>query len=141
MEDPWDREAQREAWLQQARMTLGVAEEMLLGGLCEEAVINAFLAMLYAARAALGGRGEEIGGWEEVVERFRDAAHTLGLSPENRRALAIVRDLYLRVAVSGEMEADPETTSACLADARSFLHELCGILEGDGNGVEDGRTC
>jgi hypothetical protein len=139
-EDPWDREAQRDAWLEQAGMALCVAEEMMLGGLREEAITNSFLAMLYAARAALSGGHEEIAGWDDVVERFREAARSMGLSPVNRRALVIVRDLYYRVAVSGEMEADPLTTSACLNDARSFLLEISRVLEAGGGGAHrDGR--
>ncbi|MBC7247657.1 MAG: HEPN domain-containing protein [Actinobacteria bacterium] len=137
-EDPWDQEAQRDAWLEQAGMALGAAEEMMLGGLHEEAITNSFLAMLYAARAALSGRHEEIAGWDDVVERFREAALSMGLSPGNRRALVIVRDLYYRVAVSGEMEADPLTTSACLNDARAFLLEISRVLETGGGGSHRG---
>jgi len=126
--------------LTQARMALSAAEEILLGGLCEEAITNAFLAMLYAARAALTGKGEEPGGWEDVVERFQEAARSMGLSAESRRSLVIVRDLYYRVSVTGEMEADPLTASSCLDDARSFVAEVSGVVEAGGGGSQGGDT-
>lgn len=140
MEGPWDREAQGDSWLEQAGMALRAAEEILLGGLCEDAITNSFLAMLYAARAALTGGGMDIGGWEEVVGRFREAARYMGLSAESRRSLAIVHDLYHRVAVTGEMEADPLTASACLDDARFFVAEVSGVLKASGGGVDGEQT-
>jgi hypothetical protein len=116
---------EREDWLVQARLTLKVAEEMLLGGLAEEAITDSFLAMVYAARAALREGGGEAAGWEDVMVRFqRDALPGLGLSKENQRALPIVSDLYRRVVCSSEMEADPLTAGACLADATSFVGEV-----------------
>ena len=112
-------------WLDQARFTLLAAEELLVGGLSGEAISNAFLAMVYAARAVVGKRAGESPGWEEVVESFqREALPELGLSKENQRALPIVADLYRRVVCSREMEADPHTASACLEDARSFIDEV-----------------
>lgn len=140
MEVPWDREQQRDSWLEQSGMALRAAEEILLGGLCEDAIANSFLAMLYAARTVLTGGGMEIEGWEEVVERFQEAARSIGLSAENRRSLAIVRDLYHRVAVTGEMEADPLTASACLDDARSFVAEVSEVLKAAGGGADREET-
>ena len=118
-------------WLDQARLTLVAAEQMLMGGLAEEAITDSFLAMIYAARAALhGGEGESLS-WEDVIARFQgDALPGLGLSKENQRALPIVSDLYWRVAGSREMEADPVTAGACLEDARSFVDEVGRKLEG-----------
>jgi len=113
-----------EGWLDQARFTLIASENMLVGGLAEEAIYDSFLAMVYAARAALQDRAGEISGWEEVVSRFQaDILPSLGLSKENQRALPIVADLYRHVS-RGEMEADPVTAAACLEDARSFVGEV-----------------
>ncbi|MBN2025563.1 MAG: HEPN domain-containing protein [Actinobacteria bacterium] len=118
-------------WLDQARLTLVAAEQMLVGGLAEEAIADSFLAMVYAARAALQGGEGEVLSWEDVIARFQgDALPGLGLSKENQRALPIVSDLYWRVAGSREMEADPLTAGACLEDARSFVDEVARKLEG-----------
>ncbi len=124
----WDSDEEREEWMSQALLTLHAAEEMLLGDLAGDCIANSFLAMIYAARAALVGRGGEFTTWEEVITRFREAAAESGLSPENRRALPVVAELYRRVFVVGDMEADPVTASACLDDARSFLRELAGMM-------------
>ena len=120
----------REDWLDQAHFTLLASENMLMGGLAEEAIYDSFLAMVYAARAAWHGLGGEISGWEEVVDRFQaDTLPALGLSKENQRALPIVADLYRRVS-RGEIKADPVTAAACLEDARSFVGEVEGKLQG-----------
>jgi hypothetical protein len=120
----------REDWLDQAHFTLLASENMLMGGLAGEAIYDSFLAMVYAARAALHDLVGEISGWEEVVDRFQaDTLPALGLSKENQRALSIVADLYRRVS-RGEMEADPVTAAACLEDARSFVGEVEGKLQG-----------
>ncbi len=111
-------------WLDQARFTLRAAEDMLAGGLAEDAISNAFLAMVYAARAALTDSEGKPEGWEDVVRGFqRDALPSLALSKENQRALPIVAGLYRSIA-GGEAEADPVTAAACIEDARSFVHEL-----------------
>lgn len=124
----WDTDEEREEWLSQALLTLRAAEEMLLGDLAGDCIANSFLAMIYAARAVLVGREGEVTTWEEVIRRFREAAVDSGMSPENRRALLVVAELYRRVFVAGDMEADPVTASACLDDARSFLEEVAGKL-------------
>lgn len=124
----WDTDEEREEWMSQALITIRAAEEMLLGDLAGDCIANSFLAMIYAARAALVGRGGEVTTWEEVISRFREAAAESGLSPENRRALPVVAELYRRVFVAGDMEADPVTASACLDDARSFLEEVAGMM-------------
>ena len=112
-------------WIDQARLTLLVAEDLLAGGLCEEAVANSFLAMVYAARAALEVTGGVAQAWEDTVHRFQaEAMPGLGLSKENQRSLVIVADLYRRVVDTREMEADPLTARACLEDARSFVTEV-----------------
>jgi len=117
-------------WLDQARLTLVAAEQMLMGGLAEEAITDSFLAMVYAARAALQGSEGEALSWEDVVARFQgDALPGLGLSKENQRALPIVSDLYWRVVGSREIKADPLTAGACLEDARSFVDEVGKKLE------------
>lgn len=117
-------------WLDQAGYTLLAAEGLLSGGLSEEAISSAFMAMIYAARAALEGREDELSGWQDVAARFQaDALPGLGLSKENQRALPIVADLYRRIG-GGEVEADPVTAAACLEDARSFLGEVEGKLRG-----------
>lgn len=113
-----------EDWLAESRLALAAAYELLVAGMCEEAVNSAFLAMVYAARAAMGKREGEISGWEDVVRLFqKEVLPGLGLSKENQRSLPIVCDLYRRVG-GGEMEADPLTTAACLKDARSFVEEV-----------------
>ena len=118
-------------WLDQARFTLLAAEDLLVGGLAEEAISSSFLAMVYAARAALAGYEGELSGWEDVVRGFqRDALPGLALSKENQRALPIVAGLYRRVAESGEIDADPLTATACLEDARSFVGEVEEQLAG-----------
>ncbi len=110
-------------WLEQAEMALAMAGEFMLAGMGEEVVASAFLAMLYAARATVDA-GSGLSGWRDVVEAFLGESLTrLGLSNENRRSLPIVADLYRRVS-SGEVEADPLTSAACLEDARSFVGEL-----------------
>lgn len=124
----WDTDEEREEWLSQALLTLHAAEEMLLGDLTEDCIANSFLAMIYAARAVLVGREGEVTTWEEVIHRFKEAALDSGMSPENRRALPVVAELYRRVFVAGDMEADPVTASACLDDARSFLEEVAGKM-------------
>jgi uncharacterized protein (UPF0332 family) len=127
----FDFKEERGDWLGQARLTLIAAEEMLLGGLAEEAITDSFLAMVYAARAALQGSEGEALSWEDVLARFQlDALPGLELSKENQRALPIVSDLYKRVVGSREMEADPLTAGACLVDARSFVDEVGKKLEG-----------
>ncbi len=114
-----------EDWLDEARLTLLAAGEFLAAGLCEEAITNAFLAMVYAARASLLDLNTEIEGWEDVIRLWQnDALPGLSLSKENQRALPIVADLYRRVMETGEVEADPITTAACLEDARAFITEL-----------------
>ncbi len=129
MEFHWGREEEMEEWMAQARITLRAAEEMLLGDLPGESIADSFLAMLYAARAVLSGRSEVFGTWEDVVGVFRRASSALGLSAENRRALPIVAELYRRVFLAGDMEADPLTASACLDDARAFVAEMERLLE------------
>lgn len=110
-------------WLEQADMALVMAGEFTLAGMGGEVVASSFLAMLYAARAALGPV-EGLSSWRDVVGAFLgQALPRLGLSKENQRSLPIVADLYRRVS-SGEVEADPVTSAACLEDARSFVAEL-----------------
>lgn len=112
-------------WLDQARMSLLVVGDLIKGGHPREAIADSFTGMLYAARAALGGGGSGVSGWEDVVRLFQEEAlPALGLSKENQRALVIVADLYTRVICSGEMEADPVTAAACLDDAWSFVREI-----------------
>ncbi len=126
----FDSNDEREDLLHQAKLVLQTAEEMLLAGLAEEAIADSFLAMIYAARAALHGSGGESATWEDVLARFQgDALPGLGMSKENQRALPIVSDLYQRVLGSGEMEADPLTAGACLEDARSFVLEVEAKLD------------
>ena len=112
-------------WLDQARMNLLVAGDLIKGGRSEEAITSSFMAMVYAARATLGDRGSQLSGWEDVVKAFQnEALADLSLSKENQRALIIVADLYSRVAHTREMEADPVTAAACLDDARAFIKEI-----------------
>ena len=126
----FDSHDERGDLLDQARLLLHTAEEMLRAGLAEEAIADSFLAMLYAARAALRGSGVESTGWDDVQVRFQsDALPGLGLSKANQRSLPIVSDLYMPVVGSGEMEADPQTAGACLEDARSFVVEVEAKLE------------
>lgn len=111
--------------IEEAAMDLRVAEELIMGGRPGEAISTSFLAMLHAAGAALGKGYAGISAWEEVVDAFvREALPVLALSKENQRALIIVGDLYRRVQITGQMEADPVTASACLDDARSFVEEI-----------------
>lgn len=122
-------------WLDQARMNLLVAGDLIKGSRSEEAITSSFMAMVYAARAALVGRNSVVSSWEDVVRAFQDEAlPALGLSKENQRALVIVADLYTRIAHTREMEADPVTAAACLDDARAFVKE---IEEKLGTGIED----
>jgi uncharacterized protein (UPF0332 family) len=126
----FDMDTDRGDWLDQAQFTLRAAEDLLMGGLAEEAISSAFLAMIYAARAALENNGGGISGWEDVVGRFQsEAVPGLSLSKENKRALPIVADLYRRVTGTREMEADPLTATACLEDARAFIEEITARIE------------
>ena len=112
-------------WLDQSRMNLVVAGDLIKGGRSEEAITSSFMAMVYAAKAALGGHDSELSDWQDVVRIFQNQAlPVLGLSKENQRALVIVADLYNRVAHTREMEADPVTAAACLEDAWAFLREI-----------------
>jgi hypothetical protein len=121
-------------WLDQAGFTLQASAELLMGGLSEEAITSAFLAMVYAARAALEGAEAELTDWEEVVERFqRDALPGMALSKENQRALPIVADLYRSIG-GGKMDADPVTAAACLEDAQSFVAEVEARIARGGQG-------
>ena len=127
-------------WLDQARMNLLVAGDLIKGGRPEEAITSSFMAMVYAARAALGGQDPELPGWEDVVRAFQSQAlPALGLSKENQRALIIIADLYNRIAHTREMEADPVTAAACLEDARSFVGEIEGKITAE-PGDRDGGT-
>jgi len=122
-------------WLDQARMNLLVAGDLIKGGRPEEAITSSFMAMVYAARATLGGRDSELSDWEDVVRAFQnEALPALGLSKENQRALIIVADLYTRIAHTREMEADPVTAAACLDDAWAFVREIEGKIT---SGIED----
>jgi uncharacterized protein (UPF0332 family) len=126
----FDMDADRGDWLDQAVFTLRAAEDLLVGGLAEEAISSAFLAMIYAARAALESSGDEISSWEDVVGRFQsDTMPGLALSKENQRALPIVAGLYRRVTGTRDMEADPLTAAACLEDARAFIEEITARME------------
>ena len=124
MEGLEDHGEERGAWLSQAMMTVRVAEEMLLGDLYRDTVANSFLAMLYAAREVVAPQAGAAVDWEEVIRLFQELAPRMGLSPENRRALPIVAELYRRVVEREEEEADPLTASACLDDARAFVREI-----------------
>ena len=116
-------------WLEQAGLALAMAGEFMLAGMGEEVIASAFLAMLYAARAALKPV-TGLSGWREVLSAFLgESMPRLGLSKESRRSLPIVAELYRRVS-SGEEEADPLTAAACLEDARSFVAELEAKLRG-----------
>jgi hypothetical protein len=122
-------------WLDQARMNLLVAGDLITGGRPEEAIASSFTAMVYAARATLGGQDSELSGWEDVVRVFQnEALPALGLSKENQRALIIVAGLYTSVAHTREMEADPVTAAACLDDAWVFVREIEGKIA---SGIED----
>lgn len=119
-------------WLDQARFTLVAAENFLAAGLFEEVISNSFLAMLYAARAALYDTHPEFADWRDVVRGFQEEPlQEFGLSKESQRSLPIVARLCADVLESGVMEADPVTATACLEDARSFISELGHIIEGD----------
>ena len=48
------------------------------------------------------------------------------MSIENQRAFTIVRNLWVRVDVTGEETGDPDTALACLQDASDFVDELRG---------------
>lgn len=112
-------------WLDQAEANLQVAGELLAGGLAEDTITAAFLAMLYATGAVLQRLGLAFRDWGEAVDVFRrEALPRMDVSKENQRALFIVQDLYIRTVVRGETEADPLTAAACLEDARSFVHEM-----------------
>jgi uncharacterized protein (UPF0332 family) len=112
-------------WLDQAGMNLLVAGDLIKGGNPEEAITSSFMAMVYAARAALVGRGFELSDLTDVVRVFQEEAlPVLGLSKENQRALIIVADLYTKVVHTREMQADPVTATACVDDARAFVKEI-----------------
>ncbi|MFW6113870.1 MAG: HEPN domain-containing protein [Actinomycetota bacterium] len=112
-------------YMDHARLNLAAAEDMLTGGLAAEAISSSFLAMVYAARAALGRTDRDMGDMKEVVELFQaEAVPSLSLSKGNQRSLVIVGELYRQVEVTHEMEADPLTASACINDAREFVNEL-----------------
>ncbi|MDY6795182.1 MAG: HEPN domain-containing protein [Actinomycetota bacterium] len=126
-----------EDWMDQARLTLASAEEMLAGGLPTKAISNAFLSMVYAARAALGGVERDISDLEDVVQLFlTEALPALGLSKGNQRALTIVGELYRHVEIVRDMEADPLTAAACLSDARGFVTELESKIGPSDSGLE-----
>jgi len=117
-------------WLEQARSTLAAANDSMALGFFEEAISNAFLAMLHAARAGLCDAGRELADWRDVVRGFQsEDLERLGMSNASRRSLAIIAQLYANVIETRDMEADPLTAAACLEDAREFVSELGRILE------------
>ncbi len=116
--------------LEQARAALAAANDFMALGFFEEAIANAFLAMLQAARAALRDAGRELTDWRDVVRGFQsEDLEGLGMSNAGRRSLAIIAQLYANVIETRDMEADPLTAAACLEDAREFVSELGRILE------------
>lgn len=120
-----------EDFLHEAVFTLKAAEELLLGDQPRSCISTSFLAMLHAAQALLIDRGVRARDWGEVVERFQGlAASELPLSPENRRALIIVAQLYRQVELEEAAEADPLTARACLEDASRFVREIEILLGG-----------
>jgi urease accessory protein UreF len=117
-------------WLEQARFALIAADDFMTAGLFGQVITNAFLAMLYAARAPLHEEYPELGEWREVVQAFQaQDPGRLGLSNAGRRSLAIIARLYSDVMEKGTVEADPETAAACLQDAREFTSELERVME------------
>lgn len=123
-----DRMESRES-LEEAAFTLRAAEELLMGDQPRSAISTSFMAMLYAAQALLFDRGIRPRDWGEVVEGFQKLASSgLDVSPENRRALVIVAQLYRQVELEESMEADPLTARACLEDASRFIDEMRQLL-------------
>jgi uncharacterized protein (UPF0332 family) len=120
-------------WLEQATFTLAAADDLTIAGLFEQVISNAFLAMLYAARAALAEAEVQAGEWRDVVQAFqsRDLSG-FGMSNAGRRCLPIVAQLYASIVEERKAEADPETAAACLRDAREFVDELEEIIDGAG---------
>jgi hypothetical protein len=119
-------------WLEQARFTLIAVDDFMTAGLFGQVITNSFLAMLYAARAAICEEYPELGEWREVVQAFQaQDPGRLDLSKAGRRSLPIIARLYSDVMEKGTVEADPETAAACLKDAGEFVSELGRVMEAD----------
>jgi uncharacterized protein (UPF0332 family) len=123
------RAQEAEDHLEEAAVTLRAAEELLLGDEPRSSISTSFLAMLHAAQALLLARGIRSRDWGEVMERFQVLTTSgLPVSPENRRALVIVAQLYRQVELEESVEADSLTARACLEDARRFVLEMRGLM-------------
>lgn len=117
----------REKWANKALVSLEAAELALDKGFPAECISLSYRAMAFAVRGMLCAKGIEGAVDDELPALFaQEVLPGLGLSLENQRAFTIVRNLWLRVEVTGLEAGDPDTALACLQDASGFVEELRG---------------
>lgn len=114
-----------EEWLRKALVSLEASELALDKGFPAESIALSYRAMAFTVRGLLSHQGIEGAGDDELVSLYqKEVLPGLDVSIENQRAFTIVRNLWLRVDVTGEEAGDPDTALACLQDASDFVDEL-----------------
>ncbi len=118
-----------EEWFDKAKVSLEAAELVLDKGFPAECISLSYRAMAFAVRGLLAIRGIEGACDDELPALYIDEALPgFSVSIENQRAFTIVRNLWVRVEVTGAEAGDPDTALACLQDAADFVGELWGKL-------------
>ena len=116
-------------WMSKALVSLEAAELMLNKGFPAESIALSYRAMAFTVRGLLYLKGIEGAGEDELPSLYADVIlPDMNVSIENQRAFTIVRNLWLRVDVTGVEDGDPDTALACLQDAADFLDELRGKM-------------
>lgn len=112
-------------WMNKASLSLEAAELMLNKGFPAESISLSYRAMAFTVRGLLCLQGIEGAGEDELPSLYADVILPgLSISIENQRAFTIVRNLWVRVDVTGAEGGDPDTALACLQDAADFSDEL-----------------
>jgi HEPN domain-containing protein len=115
-------------WFDKAYKTLEAAELLLDKGFPAESISLSYRAMTFAVRGMLSAKDIEGVGDDELPSLYTEVVlPDLAVSIENQRAFTIVRNLWVRVDVTGEEAGDPDTALACLQDASDFVKELRGL--------------
>ena len=115
-------------WFDKAGVSLEAAELVLDKGYPAECINLSYRAMAYAVRGLLASRGIKGACDDELPSLYIDEVLPgTAISIENQRAFTIVRNLWVRVEVTGAEAGDPDTALACLQDASDFVGELRGM--------------
>ncbi len=119
------------SWMSKALVSLEAAELMLDKGFPAESISLSYRAMAFTLRGLLTLKGIEGAGEDELPSLYADVILPgLNVSIENQRAFTIVRNLWLRIDVTGAEDGDPDTALACLQDAADFSDELRSKMNG-----------